>query len=197
MRSELTGDDPITLFQGWLAEAESTEPNDPNAAALATATASGVPNVRMVLIKNICPDGFSFFTNAQSQKGQELAGNPQAALCFHWKSLRRQVRVMGPVTPLAEEAVDQYFHSRSRASQMGACVSEQSHVLASRELLEKQVAAFAETHKDGEIPRPRFWRGYMLQPAAIEFWMDGAARLHDRRVFHREGQTWTSTLLYP
>jgi pyridoxamine 5'-phosphate oxidase len=197
IRSELVGDDPIELFQRWLADAQATEPNDPNAVALATSTKDGVPNVRMVLIKHACADGFSFFTNATSQKGHELAENPNAALCFHWKSLRRQVRVMGTVTSLPEDAVNDYFHSRSRASQIGASVSKQSHVLPSRDLLEDEVAAFTKTHSDGDIPRPPFWRGYQLRPTSIEFWADGAARLHDRRLFTREGENWTSVLLYP
>jgi pyridoxamine 5'-phosphate oxidase len=197
MRNELVGDDPIVLFQRWLTEAQATELNDPNAVALATSSKDGVPNVRMVLIKHAGADGFSFFTNSLSQKGHELAENPHAALCFHWKSLRRQVRVMGAVTLLPEEAVDDYFHSRSRASQVGAAVSEQSHVLASRELLEDRVAAFTKTHAEGDIPRPPFWRGYQLRPTAIEFWADGADRLHDRRLFTREDTLWTSVLLYP
>ena len=197
IRSELVGDDPISLFKRWLGEAETTELNDPNAVALATATHDGIPNVRMVLIKDVSDQGFSFFTNAQSHKGHEIAENPKAALCFHWKSLRRQIRVGGSLKPLPAEAVDHYFHTRSRASQIGACVSQQSHVLASRDVLEAEVAAFAETHRDGEIPRPEFWQGYLLQPATIEFWADGANRLHDRRLFQQDGSSWTSVLLYP
>jgi pyridoxamine 5'-phosphate oxidase len=197
MRSELVGDDPIGLFKRWLGEAEASEPNDPNAAALATSTQDGIPNVRMVLIKDVSNEGFSFFTNAQSQKGQEIAENSRVALCFHWKSLRRQVRVAGSVKPLPVESVDHYFHTRSRASQIGACVSQQSHVLASRKVLEAEVAAFERIHKDGEIPRPTFWRGYLLQPASIEFWMDGANRLHDRRLFQRSDSSWNSVFLYP
>jgi pyridoxamine 5'-phosphate oxidase len=197
MRSELVGDGPIDLFKRWLGEAEASELNDPNAAALATATQDGIPNVRMVLIKDVSNEGFSFFTNAQSQKGQEIAANPRVALCFHWKSLRRQVRVAGSLEPLPAESVDHYFHTRSRASQIGACVSQQSHVLPSREVLEAEVAAFNELHKDQEIPRPPVWRGYLLQPASIEFWMDGANRLHDRRLFQRSDSSWASVLLYP
>ena len=195
-RPELEGVDPLPLFHTWLQLAESSEPNDPTAAALATATPSGVPSVRMVLVKGVDPAGFSFYTNARSQKGRELAENPHAALCFHWKSLRRQVRVAGEVTSLAPEVADRYFHSRSRRSQIGAAVSQQSHPLSGRELLEEQVAAFEQQHPH-EIPRPSFWCGYLLKPVSVEFWIDGPDRLHDRLLFTRSGDTWQRTLLYP
>lgn len=196
-RPELDAADPLALFQTWLSEAEKTEPNDPNAAALATATPDGAPSVRMVLVKNVDCPGFCFFTNAGSQKGCELTANPRAALCFHWKSLRRQIRAAGKVVSLSDEAVDKYFHSRSRKSQIGAAVSQQSRPLASRDVLEQQVAEFSAKHPDGEIPRPAFWRGYSLDPDHIEFWIDGPDRLHDRVVFDRSGDSWTRTRLYP
>lgn len=195
-RPELEGDDPIPLFHTWLHLAETSEPNDPTAAALATATSSGVPSVRMVLIKGIDACGFSFYTNSHSQKGRELAENPHAALCFHWKSLRRQVRVAGTVSGLAPETADRYFHSRSRRSQIGAAVSHQSHALTSREELEQEVAAFAREHV-ADVPRPAFWCGYLLQPTSMEFWIDGPDRLHDRLLFTRLGERWHRTLLYP
>ncbi len=187
----------MLLFRDWLGLAEAHEPNDPNAAALATASLEGVPSVRMVLIKGFDEGGFSFYTNADSQKGGELTSNPQAALCFHWKSLRRQVRAVGPVDVLPDPVTDRYFHSRSRRSQVGAAVSLQSRPLPSRSYLEEQVSAFQKEHTEGEIPRPSFWRGYLLRPTCVEFWIDGADRLHDRLVFRRTGDTWLKTLLYP
>ena len=197
LRPELRGENPIQLFGEWFQLAESSEPNDPNAAALATATRAGVPSVRMVLVKQFTDAGFSFYTNAESQKGSELTENPNAALCFHWKSLRRQVRVAGAIKDLPASESDHYFHSRSRRSQIGAAVSRQSHALASREQLESEVAAFEAQHREGEIPRPAFWRGYTLQPSSVEFWIDGPDRLHDRLRFNRNGETWNTTLLYP
>ena len=197
LRAELQGDDPFALFREWLAAAEASELNDPIAAALATATREGVPSVRMVLVKSSDRGRFAFYTNAESQKGHELTENPQAALCFHWKSLRRQVRVAGSVTEQSPAEVDTYFHSRSRRSQMGAAVSRQSRPLASRSVLEEEVEAFASQHAEGEIPRPAVWRGYALHPRTIEFWIDGADRLHDRRLFTLGGTEWSSELLYP
>ncbi len=196
-RPELQGDDPILLFQDWMHLAEASEPNDPNAAALATASPDGLPSVRMVLVKNIEQQGFSFFTNAESQKGCQLQANPRGALCLHWKTLRRQVRVGGPVSNLPPEATDQYFHSRSRRSQIGAAVSQQTRPLPSRTQLEQEVTLFEEAHPEGEIPRPAFWQGYLLQPHTVEFWIDGPDRLHDRLLFTKTGDTWTRTLLYP
>lgn len=197
-RPELEGSDPIELFRRWLKEAEASEPNDPNAAALATSTPDGAPSVRMVLVKEVGERAFSFFTNAESQKGRELAANPRAALCFHWKSLRRQVRAEGTILPMAGEAVDTYFHSRSRKSQIGAAVSVQSRPLADRSLLKQQVMQFSADHIEGLIPRPEFWRGYTLRAQRIEFWMDGPDRLHDRILFsYVEGEGWDRTRLYP
>jgi pyridoxamine 5'-phosphate oxidase len=188
--------DPVSLFRAWLAEAEAEEPNDPNAVALATATPDGVPSVRMVLLKGVDERGFAFYTNAESRKGAELAANPRAAMCFHWKSLRRQVRVEGTVTELPPAEANAYFHSRSRGSQLGAAVSRQSRVLESREVLEEMVRRYA-TQVEGEIPRPDRWKGYVLRPERIEFWINGADRLHDRFLFVRDQNVWAKSRLFP
>jgi pyridoxamine 5'-phosphate oxidase len=188
--------DPLKLFGLWLEEAEGSEANDPNAAALATSTLEGVPSVRMVLVKRADQRGFCFFTNAESKKGRELQQNPKAALCFHWKTLRRQVRVEGWVTEMEAADVDAYFHSRSRSSQIGAAVSEQSRPLASREELEEKFRSFAGQHP-GEVPRPPHWRGFCVHAERIEFWMSGEDRLHDRFLFTREAGQWKRTRLYP
>ena len=188
--------DPIERFQEWLRAAKASEPNDPNAAALATCSPAGEPSVRMVLVKQADARGFCFFTNAESEKGRQLSENPHAALCFHWKSLRRQVRVSGRVIELGESEVDAYFHSRSRKSQIGAAVSAQSRPLAAREQLVEQVKAFADQHP-GEVPRPAYWRGYCVTPQRIEFWMDGPDRLHDRILFTPAAGHWDRTRLYP
>ena len=194
--NDWTTGDPIETFTGWLREAGESEPNDPNAAALATSTISGRPSVRMVLVKRVDQRGFCFFSNAESRKGNDLAANASAALCFHWKSLRRQVRVTGAVTELDAAAVDEYFHSRSRRSQIGAAVSSQSRPLPSRETLEEEVKRFEESHP-GEIPRPAYWRGYCIRPEEVELWQDGPDRLHDRFLFTRSDDGWHSVRLYP
>lgn len=191
-----TASDPIALFSVWLSDAEGAELNDPNAAALATATTSGVPSVRMVLVKRIDERGFCFFTNAESRKGRELRQNPRAAMCFHWKSLRRQVRVEGTVTEIPGAEADAYFHTRTRMSQLSALASAQSRVLASREELESRVREFG-TKYPGEVPRPDFWKGYVLRPERVEFWINGVARLHDRFLFVRAGDGWVKERLYP
>ncbi|NYF78960.1 pyridoxamine 5'-phosphate oxidase [Granulicella arctica] len=188
--------EPIALFRRWLDDAAQTEPNDANAMSLATATASGRPSVRMVLMKRLDERGFAFYTNVESQKGRELLENPHAALCFHWKSRRRQVRVEGAVGELSAEDADAYFHSRSRKSQIGALASQQSRLLASREELEQR-AMECEERYPGEIPRPSYWRGFVLAPERIEFWEDGAYRLHNRIVFVRSGDAWVKTRLFP
>ncbi len=188
--------DPIARFREWLREAEASEPNDPNAAALATSSADGEPSVRMVLVKRVDARGFCFFTNAESPKGVRLAENPRAALCFHWKSLRRQVRVTGRVTDIEESEVDAYFHSRSRNSQIGAAVSQQSRPLRNRAELIEKVKAFAGQHP-GEVPRPPHWRGYRVAAERIEFWLDRPDRLHDRIVFTAGISGWEWTRLYP
>jgi pyridoxamine 5'-phosphate oxidase len=191
-----SGSDPTALFRAWLNDAESGELNDPNAAALATASRDGMPNVRMVLVKRVDERGFSFFTNAESQKGAELAENPRAAMCFHWKSLRRQVRVLGPVEELSASEADEYFRSRSRLSQLGAVASAQSRVLESREVLEANVRR-VDSEFPGEIPRPDYWKGYILRPQRIEFWQDGAGRLHDRFLYTRTADGWQVDRLFP
>jgi pyridoxamine 5'-phosphate oxidase len=188
--------DPIEVFLGWLAEAESTEINDPNAAALATATREGVPSVRMVLLKQVDARGFVFFTNAESQKGRELKENPVAAMCFHWKTQQRQVRLEGTVAELPGAEADAYFESRSRGSQLGAAVSRQSQPLESRDTLVEMVKE-CEVEFPGEIPRPDYWGGFVILPRRIEFWQQGADRLHDRMAFVRGANGWVGTRLFP
>lgn len=188
--------DPIALFRAWMREAEAGEPNDPNAVALATATRDGVPSVRMVLLKGLDERGFAFYTNAESRKGVELAENPRAAMCFHWKSLRRQVRVEGPVSELPRAESDAYFHSRSHGSQIGALASQQSRPLASRQELEERVRAVEERYPS-VIPRPDFWHGYVLWPERMEFWVNGVERLHDRFLFLRTQGRWEKERLFP
>ena len=188
--------DPLTLFDAWLQLAEQSEPNDPNAAALATATPQGLPSVRMVLIKPTGPQRFAFYTNAQSRKGSELTANPHAALCLHWKSLRRQVRIEGPVSPLDVAQTDRYFHSRSRNSQIAAAISDQSRPLESRQALEERFQQFAATHPS-EIPRPPCWQGFYITPETIEFWLDAPHRLHNRFLFTHKNGLWQKSLLYP
>jgi pyridoxamine 5'-phosphate oxidase len=195
-RDKLEFADPLELFGLWLQEAERSEPNDPNAAALATSTPDGTPSVRMVLVKRADQRGFCFFTNAESKKGMELQENPKAALCFHWKMLRRQVRVQGRVTEMEVGDVDAYFHSRSRSSQIGAAVSQQSRPLASREELEERFRRFANEHP-AEVPRPPYWCGFCVHAERIEFWMNGEDRLHDRFLFTREAGQWKRMRLYP
>ncbi len=191
-------EDPFALFADWLAEAEGSEPNDPNAMAIATAGADGLPDLRMVLMKGFGAGGFVFFTNAGSAKARQLAENPRAAVLFHWKSLRRQVRARGTVSPASAAEADAYFATRSRQSRLGAWASRQSSPLASRDVLLAEVDAVAARFADGDVPRPDFWRGYRLAPETIEFWQDGAFRLHDRVVFTRaHGGVWRRERLYP
>lgn len=189
--------DPIARFEAWMAEAARSEPNDPNAVCLATSTPDGRPSARMVLLKGVDPRGFVFYTNLESRKGTELAANPHAALCFHWKTLARSVRVEGAVEPVAAEEADAYYASRARGSRIGAWASRQSRPLESRFALEKAVAEHTVRFGLGEIPRPPFWSGFRVLPARIEFWRDMPFRLHDRQVFHRDGAGWRLEALYP
>jgi pyridoxamine 5'-phosphate oxidase len=189
--------EPWELFASWLDEASRSEPNDPTAMALATADAEGLPDVRMVLLKQADESGFVFYSNVESAKGQELAANPQAALVVHWKSLRRQVRARGTVTKVSDAEADAYFQSRARDSRIGAWASQQSRPLESRFALEKAVAFYAAKHAIGEVPRPPYWTGYRIAPISMEFWQDRPFRLHDRLVFTRAGEGWSKTRLYP
>lgn len=191
--------DPFALFRSWMAEAQAAEPNDPEAMALATVDAQGLPNVRMILLKGADERGFVFYSNRDSAKGIELAGNPKAALLFYWKSLGRQIRVRGPIEPTTEAEADVYFATRHRESRIGACASAQSRPLASRAVLEEEVMRLTKAFGDGEVPRPAYWCGYRLVPLEIEFWRSGDFRLHDRIVFRRASPTapWTKTRLYP
>jgi pyridoxamine 5'-phosphate oxidase len=194
--------DPFAQLSAWLAEAEASEPNDPNAMTLATATPGGVPSARMVLLKGIdgaerAPRGLVFYTNLQSRKGGELAANPQAALLFHWKSLRRQIRVEGPVEAVSGAEADAYFASRARVSRLGAMASDQSRPLSDRAVLEKRVAELDARYPGDTVPRPAHWSGFRLVPGVFEFWRDMPYRLHERVVFTREGGGWSTGMLYP
>jgi pyridoxamine 5'-phosphate oxidase len=191
--------DPFGLFGDWLKDAEKSEPNDPDAMALATADEEGLPNVRMVLLKGFDERGFVFYTNFESQKGQEILGTMKAALCFHWKSLRRQVRVRGLVEEVTKQEADAYFASRPRDSRIGAWASQQSRPLENRFALETAVALNTAKYAIGEVPRPAYWSGFRVMPLAIEFWHDRPFRLHDRVVFRRPDMTtgWSKARLYP
>lgn len=190
--------DPFALFSEWLAEATASEPNDPNAMALATVDAGGLPDNRMVLLKGVDAEGFVFYTNLESAKGHELASNPKAALLFHWKSLRRQVRIRGPVEPVDAAEADAYFATRPRLSRIGAWASKQSAPLESRFALEKAVARYTAKFAAGTVPRPPHWSGFRVIPQEMEFWRDGAFRLHERMRFTRpDGGGWTKVGLYP
>jgi len=191
--------EPFALFKAWMAEAEAAEPADPEAMAVATVDPSGLPNVRMILLKGADECGFVFYTNCGSAKGEELAATPKAALLLYWKSLGRQIRMRGPVEPVSDAEADAYFASRHRESRIGACASRQSRPLASRAALEAEVARLTESFAGGEVPRPDYWHGYRLVPVEIEFWKSGPFRLHDRIVFRRGSplEAWTKTRLYP
>lgn len=203
---KLTTDDftektePFVLFGEWLKDATKSEPNDPNAVALATVDSDGLPDVRMVLLKGFDEQGFVFYTNFESQKGQEILGSMKAAMCFHWKTLRRQVRVRGPVEIVSDAEADAYYATRPRGSRIGAWASKQSRPLESRFALEKAVAEYTARYAIGEIPRPAHWSGFRIRPTSIEFWHDRPFRLHDRVVFSREtpdGNWDSKTRLYP
>ncbi|NNC60053.1 MAG: pyridoxamine 5'-phosphate oxidase [Erythrobacter sp.] len=202
--SEIPECDPIALFGEWLAEARESEPNDPTAMALATATPDGAPSVRMVLLKGHGPDGFTFYTNAESRKGREIRANGHAALLFHWKSMRRQIRIEGSLSEVAPETADEYFRSRARDSQLGAVASDQSRPLEDRAALVEKFAQVEARFAGREVERPAHWTGFTLDPQRIEFWLDRPNRLHDRRLFTRNSAKdpgaaprWSNTLLYP
>jgi pyridoxamine 5'-phosphate oxidase len=203
--NELTSGDfteqnePFALFAAWLKEAEASEVNDPNAVALATVDEDGLPNVRMVLLKGFDHDGFVIYTNFESQKGQELLSQKKAAMCFHWKSLRRQIRLRGLVEVVTDQEADEYFRQRPRGSRIGAWASKQSRPLESRFALEKAVAEYTAKYPLGEIPRPDYWSGFRIRPLSIEFWHDRKFRLHDRVEFRRNVPqgAWEKVRMYP
>ncbi len=190
-------DDPITLFTEWMAEAREKELNDSNAMSLATVDDEGLPDVRMVLLKGVDERGFVFYSNAESAKGVQVTAQPKAALCFHWKSLRRQVRVRGALEPVSEEEADAYFASRARGSQIGAWASDQSRDLESRGLFETRIKEIETKYEGQDIPRPPHWHGWRIMPQKIEFWRDRPFRLHDRLLFTGSDKGWTSSRLYP
>lgn len=195
----MTAADPFAQFAAWLKEAEASEPNDPTAMALATSDTDGLPNVRMVLLKGFDERGFVFYTNFESQKGTELLANRQAAAVFHWKSLRRQVRLRGSVSVVTDAEADAYFASRPRDSRIGAWASQQSRPLEGRFALEAAVAKYAAKHAIGDVPRPPYWSGFRIAPSYLEFWSDKPFRLHERLVYRRSDAAapWTTEMLYP
>ena len=189
--------DPIKLFENWLDDAEKSEPNDPTAMTLATVDAGGAPDARMVLLKGVDAGGFVFYTNLRSAKADDLSHNPVAALVFHWKSLRRQVRISGTVEQVSEAEADEYFASRARDSRIGAWASKQSQPLEGMFELEARVAKFAAKYAVGDIPRPEFWSGFRVIPKTIEFWSDRPFRLHEREVFNKTDDGWNTQRIYP
>jgi pyridoxamine 5'-phosphate oxidase len=193
----LPENDPFVLFETWFREALKSEPNDANAMTLSTVDAEGMPDSRMVLLKGADAAGFTFFTNTQSAKGAELAATPKAALLFHWKSLRRQVRIRGHVAPVTASEADAYFATRARPAQIGAWASDQSRPLPDRFALEKRVAEIGLKFGLGKVTRPPHWSGYRVTPDTLEFWRDRPFRLHERLVFARENETWTTRRLFP
>lgn len=189
--------DPLELFAAWFDEAKAKEPNDPNAMALATVDETGLPDLRMVLLKDAGPDGFTFYTNFGSAKGRQLLANPKAALLFHWKSLRRQIRIRGTLEVVSEAEADAYWATRARPAQIGGWASEQSQPLPDRLALEKRIAEYGLKFGLGKVPRPPHWSGFRLSPESLEFWRDRPFRLHERLVFHRAEGGWTTERLFP
>ena len=187
----------LTEFHDWMAEAEKSEPNDPTAMSLATADADGYPSVRMVLLKGADERGFVFYTNFESQKGMELRSNPRAALCFHWKSLRRSIRIQGKVEVVSDTEADAYYNSRARDSRIGAWASKQSRPMPGRFTLEAEVAKYATKYAIGTIPRPEYWSGFRVVPERMEFWRDRPFRLHERRRYEKSVEGWTESVLFP
>ena len=194
---DMVQDDPYALFARWFAEAERAEPRDPDAMSLATVGADGMPSVRIVLLKGVDDRGFVFYTNLDSRKGRQIAAHPKAALCFHWKSLGRQVRIEGPTETVTDAEADAYFATRPRGSQIGAWASLQSQPLESRALLERRVAELEANYEGRDVPRPPHWSGTRVLPLRIEFWREGEFRLHDRIVYTRDGAGWATQRLYP
>ena len=191
--------DPIELFRVWMEEAKKTEPNDPNALALATSDKDNNPSVRMVLLKDFSKDGFTFYTNLNSQKGNELKDNPKAAMCFHWKSLLRQIRITGQIKKVSDKVADEYYNTRGYESRIGAWASKQSTILKNRDELLKSIEAFKQKYNDqSKVPRPDHWSGWNLIPSSIEFWLDGDSRIHERLKYNREETgSWVKSLLNP
>ena len=192
-------DDPISLFEKWMKKAEKTEPNDPNAVALATSNKKNIPSVRMVLLKDFNENGFVFYTNLNSQKGNELKENPYAAMCFHWKSLLRQIRIVGKVSLVTDKVADKYYSSRAYSSRIGAWASNQSEKLKTRDQLMKAIENFEKKFNDEKnVPRPKHWSGWNLSPESIEFWLDGDSRIHERLKYYKnKSGNWTKSLLSP
>jgi len=195
--SLISWSEPFTRFENWMNDAEKVEVNDPNAVNLATVNAEGRPSSRMVLLKSVSLEGFVFYTNLESRKGQNIKANQWVAMCFHWKALRRQVRIEGPVEQVSDAEADAYFATRARGSQIGAWASEQSRPLNSRFALEKRVAEFTAKFGFGKVPRPEHWSGFCVKPEHIEFWEDKPFRLHDRSVYDRSGDGWVTDKLFP
>ncbi|MEE2690968.1 MAG: pyridoxamine 5'-phosphate oxidase [Pseudomonadota bacterium] len=192
-----TRDDPFALFEEWFELAKTREPNDANAMALATADSAGRPDVRIVLLKDVSPQGFSFYSSEESAKGNDLAANPRAALCFHWKTIRRQVRVRGPVSFAADADTDRYFAERARGARIAAHASAQSRPVDSVEALRRRYDEAVRAFEGKDVPRPAYWRGYVVEPSEIEFWVNRPFRLHDRLLFARDGAGWRTKRLYP